>query len=96
VFKVGILILIEFEEVLTDMSFATILPYMGDFAKEELSISRKELDSEQFKTASEKVKKRARFITGFGKLAKNLTGFSHLLKDLRQGLDSIENQLNKI
>ena len=95
-FKVSILILIEFEDVLTNMSFASILPYMGDFAKEELSISRKDLNNGQYKVANEQVKRRIRFITDFGKLSKNLTGFSKLFKDLSKGLDSIDTQLTKI
>jgi len=85
----------EYEEHLLELSFAAILPYLNDLAKDELSLNREELFG-QVKPLIGNVAKRAKFIINFGESMKNLKGFSRLFKDLSRGIDCFDVQLGKI
>lgn len=85
----------EYEETLLEMSFAAILPYLNDLAKDELSLNREELFG-RVKPLVGSAAKRARFIINFGESMKNLKGFSKLFKDLTKGLDVFDAQLAKV
>jgi hypothetical protein len=95
VFKIVLVILMEYEETLLEMSFAAILPYLNDLAKDELSLNREELFG-RVKPLVGSAAKRARFIINFGESMKNLKGFSRLFKDLTKGLDCFDAQLAKV
>jgi len=95
VFKIVMVILMEYEDHLLEMSFAAILPYLNDLAKDELSLNREDLFG-MSKPMIGNAGKRAKFIINFGESMKNLKGFSRLFKDLSKGIDCFDAQLGKI